>query len=240
MNISDQIPKYINYQNRQIWEEIKLHYNFILTYNPLEKSWSCTTEDLIAEIITPTKEIDYEAFTHELLHIYLDFLGLSKYPDFIYNIMGENSFGILVVESSLISALYNFCSHKKMYPYFKQMGFSEYRFVNARIYFNDLDLNYIRNGFLSNGKQSKYIDQFIGHTLSMMNNVVEEDKVHCEKYLQKLKEVDEELYRIVEEFDREWEYSKDLDLLSIFLIFEKKLDDWLIMRNLTFENDYYK
>lgn len=238
MNISNQLEKYINSQNRHIWEELKPYYNFVLTYDPLESSWASKSEDITAEIITPTREIDYDAFTHELLHIYLDFLGLSKYPDFVYSIQGANSFGILVVESSLISALYNFCSHKKMYPYFKQMGFSEYRFVNARIFFNDADLNFIKNGFLSRGKQSKYIDQFIGHALSMMNDIVEEDKAHCAKYLLKLKEVDEELYKIVEDFDQEWANSKDLDLLSIFLVFEKKLDVWLEKKNLTFDNDY--
>lgn len=240
MNISNKIENYINPQNRQIWEEIKTYYNFILTYDPLNKSWASKIEDITAEIITSSNEIDYEAFTHELLHIYLDFLGLSKYPDFIYSIRGENSFGILVVESSLIANLYNFCSHKKMFPYFKAMGFSEYRFVNARIKMYDDEIDFLKHGFLKSRQQALYIHSFIGHCLALMNNVVEEDRNYCENYLLEFKRMDSALFAIIADFDQKWGDSNDLDLLSLFLEFEERLDKWLIKNNLTFENNYCK
>jgi hypothetical protein len=168
----------------------------------------------------------------------MDYLGLSNYPDFIFSINGENSFGILVVDSNLISHLYNVCSHKKMYPYFNEMGFSEYKFVSERVTFNQNDLNFIKIGFQSNHSRALYIDQFIGHTLTLLNNVVEEDKSKCLNYLSQLKSINEELFKIVGDFDNEWESSNHLNLLEIFLKFEKKLDDWLSENNLTFDNNY--
>lgn len=238
MDITERIEKYVNSQNEKIWNELRSQYIFQLTYNPFETSWASKTDGNFAHIITPNLDIDFDSFTHELLHVYMDYLGLSAYPDLINGIMGENSMGILVVESDLISHLYNFCSHKKMFPYFKQMGFSEYNFVESRISFNDNDLNFIKNGFNLRGKQSQFIDQLIGYSLALMNNVVEEDKSKCEIYLAELKKINPELFKIVEDFDNEWKDCKHLNLLEVFLKFEEKLENWLVKQNLTFENDY--
>ena len=238
MDITHSIQNYINSQNQKIWDELKPNYIFELIYNPLEYSYASKTEGNLASIITPTSQIDIDSFTHELLHVYMDYLGLSPYPDLIYSIQGINSMGIMVLESDLIAHLYNFCSHKKMFPLYREMGFSEYRFVESRISFSGNDLNYIKNGFMSNGKQAEYIHQFIGHTLALMNNVVEEDEEKCRKYLYELKQINSELYKIIEDFDNDWNTSNDLNLLEDFLVFEKRLDEWLEKSNLTFENDY--
>jgi hypothetical protein len=64
MDISTQIENYINKQNQKIWEELKPHYNFILTYDPLQQSWSSKSEGNTANIIIPDSIINYEAFTH--------------------------------------------------------------------------------------------------------------------------------------------------------------------------------
>lgn len=118
------------------------------------------------------------------------------------------------------------------------MGFSEYNFVDQRITFNQNDLDCIKNGFLSNGKQSKYIHQFIGHSLSLMNNVVDEDKEKCQNFLEEMKLLNPELFQIVEDFDTNWNNSTDLNLTEIFLPFEERLENWLVKNNLTFENHY--
>ncbi|MNR99770.1 hypothetical protein D3C72_310100 [compost metagenome] len=238
MDITNQITNYINSQNQKIWNELEPNYLFRFIYNPLEYSWTGRTDGAIATITTPNTKIDYESFTHELLHVYLDYLGLSPYPELIYSIRGESSMGILVVKSDLILHLYNFCSHKKMYPIYKEMGFSEYNFVDQRITFNQNDLDCIKNGFLSNGKQSKYIHQFIGHSLSLMNNVVDEDKEKCQNFLEEMKLLNPELFQIVEDFDTSWNNSIDLNLTEVFLPFEERLENWLVKNNLTFENHY--
>lgn len=95
MEITNEIEKYINSKNENIWNELKLHYKFQLEYNQLEYSWACKIEGNKALIVTPNRKIEIDSFTHELLHIYFDYLGLSKYPDLICSIEGENSMGIL-------------------------------------------------------------------------------------------------------------------------------------------------
>lgn len=238
MEITNQIEKYINSKNENIWNELKSYYTFQLDYNPLEYSWTCKIEGNKALIVTPNRKIEIDSFTHELLHIYLDYLGLSKYPDLISSIEGENSMGILVVESDLISHIYNFASHKKMFPLFKEIGFSEYNFVQERISFNENDLEIVRTGFLNGGKQSDFIHQFIGHSLALMNNVVEDDRPKCLKFLEQLQNLKPDLFQIIEDFDNTWDSCGHLNFIEVFLIFEKRLDEWLIENNLTFENDY--
>lgn len=237
MNITTEIDKYINSQNLDIWNEVKNKYVFQFTYNPFETSWLSRTENGIANIVTNTKEINYESFTHELLHIYLDSLGMSKMPELMYNIVGENSFEILL-EESLVPFIYNVCSHKKMFPYFKKMGFSDYYFVQERINFSLEDLLFIKNGFLNSDSKLIIINQFIGHSLALLNNVVELDNSKCANFLLQLESIQPELYNIIETFDKKWKDSVDLNLTPIFLNFENELDKWLVKNKLTSENSY--
>lgn len=226
-DITNEIEKYINFRNKDLWKRMNEIYTFRLLYNPKEYSWLVNSENELVTITTHEKEVNYSSFTHELLHIYLDYLGISKLEELIKSIIGIYSFEILT-NDNLIGALYNFCCHKKTFPYYQKMNFSEYSFVKDRIKFGNIDLFLIKLFFRSRKIKPKAIDLFIGHSLSLLNNVVKEDELKCNKYLNKLKEFNLELYSIVEEFDNNWTNSSDLDLLSPFLVFEKKLDDWLI------------
>lgn len=237
MNITNEISNYINSKNQNIWNEIKSAYVFNLIYNPYETSWMSKAENGIATIVTNSKNIDYSSFTHELLHIYLDFKGLSEMPELIYSIKGENSFEILL-EQDLVPFIYNVCSHKKMFPYFNEMGFSEYDFVQERISFGNNDLNFIRNGFKNNKSKLIAINQFIGQTISLFNNVVLEDKSKCSIFLQELYFMQPELFSIIQKFDTDWNDSKNLNLTPIFLDFESDLENWLIKNKLKSENNY--
>lgn len=237
MNITSEITNYINYQNQNIWNEIKNEYVFNLIYDPFETSWMSKTENGIATIVTNSKDINYSSFTHELLHIYLDFKGLSEMPELIFSIVGENSFEILL-EQDLIPFIYNVCSHKKMFPFYNEMGFSEYDFVQERINFGINDLRFIKNSFENNESKLIAVNQFIGQTISLFNNVVSEDKAKCSNYLKDLKSIKPELYRIIEKFDTDWNNSTDLNLTPVFLEFENDLETWLVKNNLTSENNY--
>lgn len=237
MNATLNISDYINNQNENIWNEIKDKYVFNFTYNPFETSWMSKAENGIANIVANSKDINYSSFTHELLHIYLDYLGMSEMPELIYSIQGENSFMILI-ENSLVPFIYNVCSHRKMFPFYKEMGFSEYKFVQERIDFTVSDLTLIKNGFENNQSKLIPVNQFIGHSFALLNNVVEEDKIKCANFLNDLKNIQPELFGIIQQFDKNWNDSLDLNLTSIFIEFESELENWLISKNLIFENDY--
>lgn len=224
-NLTSEINKYIIIQNEKIWNELRQKYTFLLFHDHSEYSWKVKVEDDLATIVTPNLTVNHSSFTHELLHVYLDYLGLPKCFELMRSISGSDSFDVLI-ENNLISHIYNFCSHKKMFPYYKEMGFSEYDFVNERITFNDEDLNSIQQSL-----NNKNYTDFIGHSLALLNNVVEEDNLQVTVYLKALKELDYELYNIIERFDKNWSNSIDLNLIDIFSSFDIELDNWIKNKN---------
>jgi hypothetical protein len=235
-DITDKIEKYINSQNHKIWNELKNEYSFQLIYDPKEYSWMGKTENSNAIIVTPTEEIEFHSFTHELLHIYLDYLGISKLDELVYGITGEHSSEVLI-ENHLTSIIYNYCSHRKMFPYYNGMGFSDDLFVQDRIEFNGYNLMEIKVLFLFEKTRVKGVNQFIGQSLSLMNNVRTEDKSKCDKYLKKLSKIKPDLYKIIADFDLSWTQSNILDLATVFLDFENKLNDWLLANKITAGNN---
>lgn len=237
MDITTEISKYINSKNESIWNEVKNKYVFKFTYDPFESSWMSKSENGIAFIVTNNRDISFESFTHELLHIYLNHLGLSELSELIYGIKGENSFEILL-EEGLVPFIYNVCSHKKMFPYYTEMGFSDSKFVEEGINFSVHDLSFIENSFSSNGSKLICINQFIGHSLALLNNVVEADKPKCNSFLIQLRSMQPALYNIIETFDLKWKNSLDLNLTPIFLDFEDDLEKWLVENNFTVNNNY--
>jgi hypothetical protein len=235
-DITHKIENYVNSQNQNIWNELKDQYQFQFIYDPSEYSWMGNTKDGVAIITTPNLDLEYNSFTHELLHIYLDYKGISEIDELVYGIIGEHSFAVLL-EDNLVGALYNFCSHKKMFPYYQQMGFSEYNFVQERINFGRIDLFMIKLFFTFKKTKPKGVNQFIGHSLSLMNNVVKEDNSKCQKYLNKLKKYKPDLFELIERFDTNWNEQADLNLVKLFLEFELELNEWLIKRKITTGNN---
>lgn len=199
-DITSQIESYINEQNVSIWNELKKEYSFKLYFNPTETSWRGKAIGNTAIIITPTEIIEYHSFTHELLHIYLDLLGFSTFEEVKQSMVGEYAFSFLI-NTDLTSWIYNFSSHKKMLPFYKSMSFSEESFVQDRISFTTRDLIHIKDTSKSNKTICESIDQYIGHTISLMNNVVKSDEAKCLKYLHKLKELKPNLFKIIMNFD---------------------------------------
>lgn len=227
MDITAEIDKYINQQNREVWNLIKEEYSFRLLLDTFEYSWQSNVENGVATIIANSTEINYSAFTHEILHIYIDYLGMTQKREIVYGVIERESFDVLL-ENDLISCIYNFCSHKKMFPYFKEMGFSEYNFVEERINFTYEDLNLIRYNFSKKETRLIGVNQIIGHSLSLLNNVVEEDKLKCTLFLEELQSINQDLFIIIEKFDDNWNYTNDLNFTRVFMEFVADLDEWLI------------
>ncbi len=230
-DITSQIESYINKQNISIWNELKEEYSFTLFLDITETSWKGKADGQTAIIITPTQLIEHHSFTHELLHIYMDHLGLSSLEEVIHNIIGEYAFSFLL-DSNLVAEIYNFSSHKKMFPFFKSMNFSEESFVQERILFSKRDLINIKNLSKSRKTVCCSVEKFIGHTISLMNNVVKIDEVKCAKYLLKLKELKPILFKIISDFDAKWDNSQDYNLAEKFSDFGLELNQYLEKRKI--------
>jgi hypothetical protein len=226
-NITSELEQYINFQNVGLWNKLKTKYTFEFLHDQSEYSWKAKVDGDTAIIVTPNKIINYSSFTHELLHIYLDNLGLSKCHELVLNIQGIHSY-LVLSENDLVFYIYNFCSHKKMFPYFKEMGFSEYEFVQERISLNSEQILKIETNYKQKHSRLSAVNQIIGQTLSLLNNVVEEDNTKVSENLTSLKTINQELFMIIEKFDSNWTKSIDLNLTEIFLNFENELENWLV------------
>lgn len=228
-DITENIENYINSQNRELYETLNKRYNIRLLHDENEYSWLVQKTNLSINIICPNLTVNYSAFTHELLHIYIEDLGMIDYNSFYSFYQNDSVFGNFIF-TNLFGYIYNFSCHKKMFPYYKNLGFSEYEFVGQRIDYS-LKRHYTIYLCMKIKKFNLFgIDQFLGNFFALKNNVVAEDKLKCDRFLRKLRKINPELYDIADKFDKNWENSKDLNFLVLFHEFTNDLKNWLLIK----------
>jgi hypothetical protein len=219
------IDNYINDQNRKIWNDLSSKYTIELLYNPKEFSWKINTEDSHRKIITtPTKKVEIDSFTHELLHLYIDDLGMSTPKEILYSINGQQSFDILT-KKGLFSIIHNFCSHKKMFYYYIEMGFSEDKFVSSPAKFGFFTYLSLKRKIKNNLEEG--ITDFIGNAIALFNNMGHKKAEYNSKKLAQLKKLSPNLFEIVEKFDQEWNDLENFNFLIPFKNFNNELEVWL-------------
>jgi len=223
------IYKYINHQNRELFKKLSQVYDIHLYLNPELSSW-CSDNNLPI-IRTPKDDGNISSFTHELLHIYLDYLGITS-KDFIHkNILSVNV--LLSLKRLLYDHIYNVSCHKKMYPFFKGMGFDEMDFVQRNgCFFSQFDFFIICLCKRLNICSKFWTSQFIGNTISLMNDVVGYRELQNRKFLYKLSQLDRDLYRVLYLFDSKWSKQEDLDCSSNFKELSDGLLNWLMKNNM--------
>src|SRR5690606_1275999 len=126
------IQENINSQNIELWNDLSSKFDFKLIYSPTEISWRVDSSLNPIEIYTSDKSANIPAFTHELLHVYIEYNGMSTDGDLINSIYGDESFEILTT-NALFARIHNWCCHTKMFPYFIKMGFDDSSFISDRI-----------------------------------------------------------------------------------------------------------
>lgn len=219
-----QITDYINIKNKRIWDELKYSYQIDLQYAPKEKSWRIENDETKAIIFTPTKKKEIHSFTHELLHLYLDFKGMSTAKDILHSIYGDKSFKVLTT-NGLFAIIHNFLCHKKMFPFFIEMGFDEKEFVSKRAKLSFLEFYSIKGFLLS--KNPEGLTSFIGNTIALLCNDGKSFKEYNDKKLNKLKSLCPELFQINYELVDKWENQKSYDLIPLFRDFNNSLENWI-------------
>lgn len=229
VDISENIQNYVNGQNRQLWENLNRKYLIKLFHDEKEYSWLVQKKDGIYQIICPNLTVNYSSFTHELLHIYIEDLGMTDYDSFSKTYKNDPLFGGFLFVG-LFGYIHNFSCHKKMFPYFEKLGFSEYDFVKERINYS-LKRHYKIYIFMKLRRLRMFgIEQFLGNFFALKNNVVTEDKLKCSRFLNKLRKIEPELYDIADKFDSEWELRQDFNLITPFEEFKIDLRNWLIKK----------
>lgn len=221
------ITDYINEKNESIWNELNGSYEIELVYDPKEYSWKINMDKRQVVITTPTKKIEIESLTHELLHVYVEHMGMSSPEEILHSIYGTDSFEILTT-NGLFAKIQNFCSHKKMFPLYIDLGFSEKKFLAQKANINFFELLTLKSSFLKKETIKLGVVDFIGHSISFFNNEGEFQKKKNARCLGKLKKIRTDLFEILERFNTNWENSNDYNLSREFEKFDSELDEWLV------------
>jgi hypothetical protein len=221
------IEQNINHQNLELWNELNDHFEFRLIYSPSEYSWRVNTENNPIEIYTSSKTPNIPAFTHELLHVYLELKGMSTPKDLLNSIYGNCSFKVLT-QNALIARIQNYCSHLKMYPYFERMGFHEGLFLANPIRLSKLSYFILKLRFANKNIKTWPITDFIGHSVALLNDVDSANIIHTEKSILKLRKLKPSLFKIIEDFIIYWKSAETFNLALFFSGFDKELNEWLI------------
>jgi len=226
--IKIEIGKYINYQNQGIYEQLSKVYDIQLYLDTKLTSWVLDNDNPI--IRTPKDNLDIPSFTHELLHLYIDYLGMTSKKYIFHDVL--NVHVMISVKNDLFNHIYNLTCHKKMYPYFKSMGFSDVDFVQkSDSFYSQSDYILIKLFKRLNIFSKFWISQFIGHTISLMNDVVEQRWDENRKNLSKLSKLDNELFNVIYYFDSKWSNQESLDCIKNFDELCDGLLEWMKNNN---------
>ena len=225
-NISHRIDKYLNNQNKCLWDELNSEYEIELYQDSSEFSWLVDIDFNKVKIITPNLDINLSSFTHELLHVKLDKLGMTNIENLTEFINGSQIFNNFVFRNLIFNS-HNFHSHKKMYPYYNKMGFKDEEFVAVREKFTLKDNLQLRIFPKIKLFRTIGIETFLGKFFALKNDFVQNEKNITEKHLEKLKSIDKELYQIANEFDSEWNNRTDYNYIESLKLFETNLKPYL-------------
>ncbi len=222
------IANYLDSRNIDIWDELQKNFTIELKHDPKEYSWRVTIEESKVTIITPFREVDIPSFTHELLHAYVEYLGVPSPHTFLHNIYGENSFKVLT-KNGLFAQIQNFLSHIRMFPFFVQMGFQPDSFLSSKATISGRSLLMLRLKFLLKFDLMKATVDYLGYSFSFLcaNDLCEKGKAQKEK----LKKLNPELFGLSDSFCQNWLQAEFDSLLPEFIHFDQKLNELLIARN---------
>ena len=228
-NITSKIEKYVNSQNRSLWEQLKSEYDISLYHDPSETSWLVKIKGKQAEIVCNELDYNHASFTHELLHIKLDQLGMTNFDeldDYLSNNLIFNDFFF----RKFIYQIFNYHSHKKMYPYFNSMGFKDVDFVSKTESFSLYENFRLRLLPKIKILRTCGMLDYLGKYFALKNDFTKPDLRKKEKNLKRLRNINKELYDIADKFDTEWNERTDLNYLASLEYFSENLRPYLIKK----------
>jgi hypothetical protein len=229
------MENFIDHRNEKIWNLLSKHYNIQIA-NSFNNEYGCFSKNSDAIIYVTPNNISKDSFTHELLHIYLN------YKEFYLG----NSIKILINQDKILSKLLsenllehigNCLDHIKMFEIYINLKFDKKEFLLDYETFkcNEEDLNYLRQNFKYLGKINLYsIDFFIGKLVSILCDPNTNNNYSNE--LLEFRKLDLELYEIVNNLIQKT-LNFDIDKKDIFnsyrdisFEFYENLKNWVTMK----------
>ena len=168
--------------------------------------------------------VNTESIAHELLHIWLDKFNYVL-GNHIYLFFKSDKKLSMVFTKFLCDYIGNCFDHYKMYPKYKNMGYSDANFVinglEEKCSLTDIKTLHLK--FLSKYKANS-INRFIGYLISIYADHIDNNyKTHLEL----LKKKDPDLFKVVTDFWNKWIafdienidpiYNSDIELVGSFI-----------------------
>lgn len=176
------------------------------------------SKDGISTIYYNPDIIDSESITHELLHIWLQKYNYMIGNHIYFSCKSHPSLS-KVFSKPLCDYIANCFDHLKMYPKYREMGYSDEKFVHNGL--NEKcsirDIKNLRLSFMGIYRASS-IDKFIGFLISIYADHVQHNYI---EHLELLNQKDNQLFKTVTDFWKSWEI---FDITAIYPIFNSDLN----------------
>jgi len=226
---------YLDHRNTSLWNEVSEHFKIALVPSP-DDTYILYTIRNEATLYLPSSPPCKDSFTHELLHLLLDkkeiYIASSLKNQFQDPIFGN------IIKSDLAEHIGNCLSHVKMLPRYLSLGFDRRKFISDYdLYkYSEADHLLIENFFKEPGRLwGDVANLFIAKFFAM--KACPNEKFDYTASLASLRNIDPDLYQILETFWKDWEqFNIDIDdpvYNSYHLIsfdFVSALRDWVIQK----------
>ena len=211
MNSITDISPYLNKSSRSLWEQLNSMYEITVRFNDINE-YSIYSEGRNATILVdPTKKPCVASFAHELLHLLIR--STQTYAgSAIALIVRESPLLRLVITNNLLQHIGNCLDHVKMLPLYLEMGFERNLFITdyAKPKLTSDELKMIQQNFChthifrKNTYNPNIIDFYIGKFFAIKACPNNTNTTNYSILLCGLKEVDQNLWQILDDFWQSW------------------------------------
>ncbi len=218
-----EIQNYVNHKNKELWDLLSRHYRFELYYDSKESTWLVHIKNDVVSIISNETKVNRALFSHELLHVYMDYLNFPATNKLKQELKGNLSFSLLA-NNYFLSQVHNYLAHVKMYPEFIKMGYKPHEFLSTVPFFKWKQRWKMKQSSL---KEMSTLRDYVGISLSFLCFEPELHKVRTKRNQQNLCGIAPVLFDILSDFISEWRLSGIDQLLGVWHHFDKQLDEYL-------------
>ncbi|MBD3584074.1 hypothetical protein [Flavobacterium selenitireducens] len=237
MRRSLSVTELLDGKNNALWESLSSIYSIeiVTTLDQFHSVYSIYNSHTIG---VPYNQIsDTGGFTHELLHIEMDRIGLAFPAGLKLLVLAKPNVSSFF-SNDLLNHFINSFAHIKMLPLFLQMGYTRKQFISDYVqdklsysFLNELKNSYfIKPGVIS----GRSVDAFIGQFASAVS--CSNDTMNYPVKLEILKSIDPSLYDVLDKTYKDWLEVKENSIYpsphTVSYEFVENLDSWASQRNI--------
>lgn len=223
MNLITDILPYLNESSSPLWEQLNSKYDITVRFNDVNEYSIYSKEQTATILVDPTKKPCVASFAHELLHLLIR--STQTYAGSAMTLtVRESPMLRLVMTDNLLQHIGNCLDHAKMLPLYLEMGFERNLFIKdyTKPKLTVDELRRIQRNFRhthifrKNSYNPIIVDFYIGKFFAV--KACPNNMINYSVLLSGLKEIDQNLWQILDDF---WESWLEYDIFKEREIFEE-------------------